>query len=157
MALAEGALAQASEEQTVVVPSLPGVPNKEVKIANQEQLIANAAIVGPELQFSGQVVQWEEGRSITMKFEDGLHPRRARRLEHHLPARPPPRRDAHRPRAPDVRRALPDHGPHDGPTAAEAGDRGHAHAGPGAGAATRAEPRPPARCPRPPRDRRERQ
>ncbi len=70
VALAEGALAQGTEGQTVVVPSLPGVPNKEVKIAGQE--LENAEIVGPELSFTGQVIQWEEGRSITMKFEDGL-------------------------------------------------------------------------------------
>jgi hypothetical protein len=70
VALAEGALAQSSAGQTVVVPSLPGSPNKEVKIAGQE--LAGAEIVGPELQFTGQVVQWEDGRSITMKFEDGI-------------------------------------------------------------------------------------
>jgi hypothetical protein len=69
LALAEGALAQSSAGQTVVVPSLPGFPNKEVKIAGQE--LEGAEIVGPELAFTGQVVQWEEGRSITMKFEDG--------------------------------------------------------------------------------------
>jgi len=59
-----------SAGQTVVVPSLPGMPNKEVKIAGEE--LTNSEIVGPELPFTGQVIQWEEGRSITMKFEDGL-------------------------------------------------------------------------------------
>jgi len=68
--LAGRAFAQESAGQTVVVPSLPGIPNKEVKIAGQE--LANAEMVGPEMAFTGQVVQWEEGRSITMKFEDGL-------------------------------------------------------------------------------------
>ena len=68
--LAPPARGQQSAGQTVVVPSLPGVPNQEVKIAGQE--LANSEMVGPELPFSGQVVQWEEGRSITMKFADGL-------------------------------------------------------------------------------------
>ncbi len=68
--LAGSALAQQSAGQTVVVPSLPGVPNKEVKIGGED--LAGAEMVGPELSFTGQVIQWEEGRSITMKFEDGL-------------------------------------------------------------------------------------
>lgn len=62
--------AQQSAGQTVVVPSLPGMPNQEVKISGQE--LAGAEMVGPELPFTGQVIQWEEGRSITMKFADGL-------------------------------------------------------------------------------------
>ena len=62
--------AQQSAGQTVVVPSLPGMPNQEVKIAGQE--LAGAEMVGPELAYTGQVIQWEEGRSITMKFADGL-------------------------------------------------------------------------------------
>ena len=41
-----------------------------MKIAGQE--LAGAEMVGPELPFTGQVIQWEDGRSITMKFEDGL-------------------------------------------------------------------------------------
>jgi hypothetical protein len=69
-ALAAPARSQTSAGQTVVVPSLPGVPNKEVKIAGEE--LSGAEMVGPELSFTGQVIQWEEGRSITMKFEDGL-------------------------------------------------------------------------------------
>ena len=68
--LATPAHAQESAGQTVVVPSLPGFPNKEVKIAGQE--LVNSEMVGPELAFTGQVIQWEEGRSITMKFADGL-------------------------------------------------------------------------------------
>jgi hypothetical protein len=67
---AGSALAQSTAEQTVVVPSLPGLPNQEVKISGQE--LSNAEMVGPELSFTGQVIQWEEGRSITMKFEDGF-------------------------------------------------------------------------------------
>jgi hypothetical protein len=69
-ALATPADAQESAGQTVVVPSLPGFPNQEVKIAGQE--LVNSEMVGPELAFTGQVIQWEEGRSITMKFADGL-------------------------------------------------------------------------------------
>lgn len=69
-ALAWPAHAQTSAGQTVVVPSLPGFPNKEVKIEGQD--LAGAEMVGPELSFTGRVIQWEEGRSITMKFEDGL-------------------------------------------------------------------------------------
>ncbi len=69
-ALGSPARAQTSAGQTVVVPSLPGVPNKEVRIEGQD--LQGAEMVGPELSFTGQVVQWEEGRSITMRFEDGL-------------------------------------------------------------------------------------
>lgn len=69
-AVASPSPAQESAGQTVVVPSLPGMPNQELKIAGQE--LANSEIVGPELAFTGQVIQWEEGRSITMKFADGL-------------------------------------------------------------------------------------
>jgi hypothetical protein len=59
-----------SAGQTVVVPSLPGMPNQEVKIAGQE--LASTDAVGPEVSYTGRVVQWEEGRSITMTFADGL-------------------------------------------------------------------------------------
>ncbi len=69
-ALAARAGAQQSSGQTVVVPSLPGMPNKEVKIAGQD--LANSEPVGPEVSYTGRVVQWEEGRSITMTFGDGL-------------------------------------------------------------------------------------
>jgi hypothetical protein len=69
-ALAAPVCAQQSAGQTVVVPSLPGVPNQEMKIAGEE--LRSSEMVGPELPFTGQVIQWEEGRSITMKFEDGL-------------------------------------------------------------------------------------
>jgi hypothetical protein len=69
-ALAAPVRAQQTAGQTVVVPSLPGMPNQEMKIASEE--LVNSEMVGPELPFTGQVIQWEEGRSITMKFEDGL-------------------------------------------------------------------------------------
>ncbi|MBK9063450.1 MAG: hypothetical protein IPL89_09685 [Acidobacteria bacterium] len=69
-ALAAPVRAQQTAGQTVVVPSLPGMPNQEMKIASEP--LANSEMVGPELPFTGQVIQWEEGRSITMKFEDGL-------------------------------------------------------------------------------------
>lgn len=69
-ALASPVCAQQTAGQTVVVPSLPGMPNQEMKIASEE--LKNSELVGPELPFTGQVIQWEEGRSITMKFEDGL-------------------------------------------------------------------------------------
>ena len=69
-ALAAPVRAQQTAGQTVVVPSLPGMPNQEMKIASEE--LKNSELVGPELPFTGQVIQWEEGRSITMKFEDGL-------------------------------------------------------------------------------------
>ena len=59
-----------SAGQTVVVPSLPGTPNQEVKIAGQE--LASSDAIGPEVSYTGRVVQWEEGRSITMTFADGL-------------------------------------------------------------------------------------
>lgn len=71
VALASPARAQdRSAGQTVVVPSLPGMPNQEVKIAGQE--LAGSAMVGPEASYTGRVVQWEEGRSITMTFQDGI-------------------------------------------------------------------------------------
>lgn len=70
-ALASPARAQTSSAgQTVVVPSLPGMPNQEVKIAGQD--LASSDAVGPEVSYTGRVVQWEEGRSITMTFSDGL-------------------------------------------------------------------------------------
>ena len=70
-ALASPLSAQMSSAgQTVVVPSLPGMPNQELKIAGQE--LAGTDAVGPEVSYTGRVVQWEEGRSITMTFADGL-------------------------------------------------------------------------------------
>jgi hypothetical protein len=60
--------AQTSSGETVVIPSLPGVPNREVRIGGQE--LAGAEPAGPEVSFTGRVIQWEEGRSITMKFAD---------------------------------------------------------------------------------------
>ena len=70
VALAAPVGAQQTAGQTVVVPSLPGMPNQEMKIASEE--LTSSEMVGPEVPFTGQVIQWEEGRSITMKFEDGL-------------------------------------------------------------------------------------
>jgi len=69
-ALAAPVRAQQTAGQTVVVPSLPGMPNQEMKIASED--LTSSEMVGPEVPFTGQVIQWEEGRSITMKFEDGL-------------------------------------------------------------------------------------
>jgi hypothetical protein len=46
------------------------MPNQEVKIAAQD--LASSDAVGPEVSYTGRVVQWEEGRSITMTFADGL-------------------------------------------------------------------------------------
>jgi hypothetical protein len=65
-----GSAQMTSAAQTVVVPSLPGMPNQEVRIAGQE--LASTEAVGPEVSYTGRVVQWEEGRSITMTFADGL-------------------------------------------------------------------------------------
>jgi len=70
VALAAPVGAQQTAGQTVVVPSLPGMPNQEMKIASED--LTSSEMVGPEVPFTGQVIQWEEGRSITMKFEDGL-------------------------------------------------------------------------------------
>ncbi len=55
--------------QTVVVPSLPGERNREIRIGGEE--IAGAEMTGPEVPFTAQVVQWEEGRSITIRLPDG--------------------------------------------------------------------------------------
>lgn len=64
---------QASEKtasETVVVPGLPGSgANKEVRIGGQD--IYNAEITGPEISFTARVVQWEEGRSITVILPNG--------------------------------------------------------------------------------------
>jgi hypothetical protein len=56
--------------QTVVIPNLPGMGNnQELRIAGQE--IANAEVIGPEISVSAEVVQWETGRSITVRIPDG--------------------------------------------------------------------------------------
>jgi hypothetical protein len=56
--------------QTVVIPNLPGIGNnQEIRIAGQE--IVNAEITGPEVAVTAEVVQWEEGRSITVRLPDG--------------------------------------------------------------------------------------
>jgi len=56
--------------ETVVIPGLPGVGgNKEMRLAGQE--ISIAQTTGPELSVTAQVIQWEEGRSITVRLENG--------------------------------------------------------------------------------------
>jgi len=56
--------------QTVVIPNLPGMGNnQELRIAGEE--IANAEVIGPEVSVSAEVVQWETGRSITVRLPDG--------------------------------------------------------------------------------------
>ena len=56
--------------QTVVVPGFPGAGgNQEMRISGQE--IATAEMTGPEFSVSAQVVQWEEGRSITVRLPNG--------------------------------------------------------------------------------------
>ncbi len=56
--------------ETVVVPGWPGYSgNQEIKIGGQE--IVNAEVTGPELSVQAQVVQWEEGRSITVVLPNG--------------------------------------------------------------------------------------
>ncbi len=64
---------QSSEKtagQTVVVPGWPGAGgNKEIKIGGED--IATSPATGPEFSVTGQVVQWEEGRSITVRLPNG--------------------------------------------------------------------------------------
>ena len=56
--------------QTVVIPGLPGPGgNKEMRIAGQEISLSQAT--GPELSVTAQVIQWEEGRSITVRLQNG--------------------------------------------------------------------------------------
>ena len=56
--------------QTVVIPNLPGMGNnQELRIAGQE--IANSEVIGPEVSVTTEVVQWETGRSITVRLPDG--------------------------------------------------------------------------------------
>jgi hypothetical protein len=56
--------------QTVVIPNLPGMGNnQELRIAGQE--IANSEVIGPEVSVKAEVVQWETGRSITVRLPDG--------------------------------------------------------------------------------------
>lgn len=56
--------------ETVVVPGWPGYSgNQEMRIGGQE--IVNADVTGPEVSFTAQVVQWEEGRSITVALPSG--------------------------------------------------------------------------------------
>jgi hypothetical protein len=56
--------------ETVVIPGLPGPGgNKEMRIAGQE--ISISQMTGPELSVTAQVIQWEEGRSITVRLPNG--------------------------------------------------------------------------------------
>ena len=57
--------------ETVVVPGWPGYSgNKEIRIGGQE--ILNSEVTGPEFSVQTQVVQWEEGRSITVILPNGV-------------------------------------------------------------------------------------
>jgi hypothetical protein len=56
--------------EIVVIPGLPGVgPNQEARIAGGQ--ISTGEIIGPEVPFTARVVQWEEGRSVTVRLPDG--------------------------------------------------------------------------------------
>ena len=57
-------------DQTVVVPGWPGSGgNKEIRIGGEE--IAGSMATGPEFSVTAQVLQWEEGRSITVSLPNG--------------------------------------------------------------------------------------
>jgi hypothetical protein len=73
-ALAGAAAAQQSADrtatETVVVPGWPGSGgNKEMKIGGQE--IVSSPATGPEFSVTATVIQWEEGRSITVQLPNG--------------------------------------------------------------------------------------
>ena len=56
--------------ETVVVPGWPGYSgNQEIRIGGQE--IVNSEVTGPELSVQAQVIQWEDGRSITVLLPNG--------------------------------------------------------------------------------------
>jgi len=55
--------------QTVVLPSLPGMKNQEIRLSGQD--LAAAETTGPEISYAARLVQWEEGRSVTVRLEDG--------------------------------------------------------------------------------------
>ncbi len=56
--------------EIVVIPNLPGLgPNQEIRLAPSEMEIGE--MTGPEIPFTAQVVQWEEGRSITVRLPNG--------------------------------------------------------------------------------------
>jgi hypothetical protein len=56
--------------ETVVVPGWPGTSgNREIRIGGQE--IVNSQVTGPEFSVTAKVVQWEEGRSITVVLPNG--------------------------------------------------------------------------------------
>lgn len=56
--------------QTVVVPGWPGSGgNKEIRIGGED--IAGSPATGPEFSVTAQVIQWEEGRSITVSLPNG--------------------------------------------------------------------------------------
>ncbi|HQR68544.1 MAG TPA: hypothetical protein PLB02_14235, partial [Thermoanaerobaculia bacterium] len=72
--LAGAAAAQQSADktatETVVVPGWPGSGgNKEIRIGGQD--IVNMVPTGPEFSVTAQVIQWEEGRSITVQLPNG--------------------------------------------------------------------------------------
>ncbi len=74
LVLAAHANAQQSADrtatETVVVPGWPGYSgNQEIRIGGQE--IVNSEVTGPELSVQAQVIQWEDGRSITVLLPNG--------------------------------------------------------------------------------------
>jgi hypothetical protein len=62
--------ADRTASETVVVPGWPGTSgNREIRIGGQE--IVSSPVTGPEFSVTAQVVQWEEGRSITVTLPSG--------------------------------------------------------------------------------------
>jgi hypothetical protein len=52
-------------EERAVVPGDPGRPNQTI------ELRAGPAPIGPESSVTGEVVGWEEGRNVSVRFADG--------------------------------------------------------------------------------------
>jgi hypothetical protein len=52
-------------DQSAIVPGDPNRPNKTVEIR------PGPAPIGPESSVTGEVVSWEEGRNVTVRFGDG--------------------------------------------------------------------------------------
>jgi len=72
MGLAWPSAAQSPDQtasQTVVLPSLPGMKNQEIRLSGQD--LAAGEATGPEIAYAARLVQWEEGRSVTVRLEDG--------------------------------------------------------------------------------------